>query len=254
MTRVFALSDIHVDYDINKQWLANLSTADYQDDLLILAGDISDSLQLLEWCLKTLAKRFRKVLFVPGNHDVWVIRDGHDKQSLDKFELVCRVVEDCDASMQTLHYGSLSIVPLLSWYDYSFGLPTQELLAMWMDFRACRWPESFSVSDITEYFLNLNEPALGACNDTLISFSHFLPRIDLMPHYIPQNKRFLYPVLGTRMLEKQIRALNPMIHVYGHSHVNRNVTVDGISYINNAFGYPQETRITAKQLLCIHEI
>lgn len=74
--RIFALSDLHIDYDLNKQWIAQLSTDDYRDDVLILAGDVSDSLLLLEWCLKTLASRFKKVLYVPGNHDLWVIRDG----------------------------------------------------------------------------------------------------------------------------------------------------------------------------------
>lgn len=252
--KVFALSDIHIDYDINKQWLANLSTTDYCNDVLILAGDVSDSLQLLEWCLKTLASRFKKVLFVPGNHDLWVIRDGRDKQSLDKFQALSKVVEDCGASMQVFNCGALSVVPLLGWYDYSFGQPSPELVEMWMDYRACRWPESFTAADIAKHFLSLNEPALSTRNETLISFSHFLPRIDLMPDYIPPSKRFLYPVLGTAMLEKQVRALKPIIHVYGHSHVNRKVHIDGICYINNAFAYPQETRIAAKQLLCIHEI
>jgi hypothetical protein len=33
--RVFALSDIHVDYDVNAKWVADLSIAEYQDDALI---------------------------------------------------------------------------------------------------------------------------------------------------------------------------------------------------------------------------
>jgi hypothetical protein len=35
--------------------------------------------------------------------------------------------------------------------------------------------------------------------------------------------------------------------------VNRRVTLDGIDYVNNALGYPQETRIAARELVCIHE-
>jgi len=73
-----------------------------------------------------------------------------------------------------------------------------------------------------------------------------------MPHYIPADKRMLYPVLGSSLLEAQLRVLDSKLHVYGHSHVNRQVRIDGVTYINNAFGYPNETRITAKQLLCIY--
>ena len=29
--------------------------------------------------------------------------------------------------------------------------------------------------------------------------------------------------------------------------------IDGVRYVNNAFGYPGETRIAAKRLLCLHE-
>jgi hypothetical protein len=89
--------------------------------------------------------------------------------------------------------------------------------------------------------------------DTVITYSHFLPRIDLMPDFIPCASRVLYPILGSSQLDPQLRRLNSHIHVYGHSHVNRNVKIDGVSYINNAFGYPHETRITSKHLVCIHE-
>ncbi|MEW8406943.1 MAG: hypothetical protein AB2688_19615, partial [Candidatus Thiodiazotropha taylori] len=82
-----------------------------------------------------------------------------------------------------------------------------------------------------------------------ITFSHFLPRIDVMPNFIPHRFRDIYPVLGSPHLDTQIRALNSEIHIYGHSHVNRAVKIKGVRYINNAFGYPSETRIAAKRLM-----
>src|SRR5262249_23124863 len=247
--RVFALSDIHINYDANREWVSNLSSSDYADDVLILGGDISDSLAQFEWCLKTLSRRFAKVLFVPGNHDLWVFQENDRTTSIDKFQQVCGVMERWDVSMSPFHRDTLSIVPLLGWYDYSFGEPTRELRDTWMDYHACRWPEHFSVNEITEYFLAMNQSVLSVKNEMVISFSHFVPRIDLMPVWVTSKNRILYPVLGSSRLESQLRQLNSRIHVYGHSHVNRNVTVDGVRYINNAFGYPHETRITAKRLM-----
>ena len=88
----------------------------------------------------------------------------------------------------------------------------------------------------------------------VISFSHFLPRIDLMPDYIPQIHQKLYPVLGCKSLDVQIRQLGSSIHVYGHSHFNRHVDLEGVTYINNAYGNPGEERIAAKSLKCVYEV
>jgi predicted phosphodiesterase len=251
--RIFALSDIHIDYDVNAQWIAKLSIVEYQDDVLILAGDVTDVLRLLGWCLSTLAKRFKNVLFVPGNHDLWVIRDPSEKDSLQKFHEVCAVVESSGGSMRVFRRRGLSIIPLLAWYDYSFGQPSEELRSIWMDYRACRWPSGFTEKDVAAHFAAFNTKEIPLLGDKVITFSHFVPRIDLMPGFIPSAKKVLYPVLGSVQLERQLRRLNPNIHVYGHSHVNRHVEIDGVSYINNAFGSPSETWIAAKRLICVHE-
>jgi predicted phosphodiesterase len=251
--RVFALSDIHIDYDENAKWIANLSVVEYRHDVLILAGDVTDTRRRLDWCFSTLAKRFKKVLFVPGNHDIWVMREDREKNSLQKFDEVCAVVESSGASMQAFHERGVSIIPLLAWYDYSFGEPSEELRSIWADYRACRWPRGFTERDIAAHFASFNNQQVSLVGDTVITYSHFLPRIDVMPGFIPDAHKLLYPVLGSAQLDLQLRKLNPSIHVYGHSHVNRQVQIDGISYINNAFGYPSETWLTSKRLMCIHE-
>jgi predicted phosphodiesterase len=251
--RVFAVSDVHVEYDENARWIDELSTSDYTDDALILAGDVAESTRLLEWCLRALARRFRHVLFTPGNHDLWV-RGMSYRTSLDKFARVRAIAAECRVSTAVSRFGPLSVVPLLGWYDYSFGRPTDDLLGIWMDYRACVWPDGTTMQDVTGHFAALNEPSLETTNTVIISFSHFLPRIDVMPSGVPAGKRVIYPVLGTTRLEEQIRRLGPAVHVYGHSHVNRCVVIDGIAYVNNALGYPAEAHITARRLACVHEI
>jgi predicted phosphodiesterase len=228
------------------------STQDYRDDFLILAGDISDSLRLLETSLMTLANRFRSVFYVAGNHDLWVNRGDEKKTSLDKFKGIRGVMENCGVSGTASHGETISIIPLLGWYDYSFGEPSNELKAAGMDFRLYKWPQHLRMREIASCFTATNHPLTRPANNIVISFSHFLPRIDVMPLYIPARHRIVYPVLGSDALEQQIRLHRSDIHVYGHSHVNRRIEIDGITYINNAFGYPSETRIAAKRLLCIH--
>ena len=251
--RVFAISDLHLDYDINYQWVAGLSERDYADDVLILAGDVSDSLPLLARVLRALSRRFKQLLYVPGNHELWVHRDEDGLTSFEKFDRVVAVAAECGASMQPFSAGELSIVPLLGWYDYSFAQPDPSLGERWMDYRNCRWPGPLTPRDVTERFVRLNEPWLETRNDRVISFSHFLPRIDVMPDRVPAEVRALYAVLGTVSLDAQIKRLRSALHVYGHSHLNRRTTLDNIVYVNNAFGYPAEERIAAKRLLCIYQ-
>lgn len=250
--RVFSLSDIHADFGANAFWVAALSCSDYQQDILILAGDVSDSLERFGQCLDIFTRRFRKVFFVPGNHDLWVIRDQGHIDSLEKFERIKALVQACGASMSAEVIENVAIVPLLGWYDYSFGVPDQQLAETWMDFRACRWPSGWSEQDITGHFIDQNPVLRSEPGYFTISFSHFLPRIDVMPSFIPPAHRRIYPVLGSNRLEGLIRAIGPDIHVYGHSHVNQDVLIDGINYINNAFAYPHEEHIAAKALRCIY--
>lgn len=250
--RIFAVSDVHLEFEENARWLADLSSADFRHDVLILGGDVAQGLALLAHGLRSFAKCFGKVLYVPGNHELWVTDDDLSMNSLDKLARVYAVATDCGVSMTALHQDAVLIVPLLSWYDFTFGEPSADLLARWIDFRACRWPEGTDARVINQQFLARNElPQVPGT--TVISFSHFLPRIDVMPSWIRTEHQIVYPVLGTTHLEQQVRQLRSSVHVYGHSHVNRDVTLGGTRYINNALGYPGEERIAARQLLCIRD-
>lgn len=264
--RIFAVSDIHVDFEDNLRWFQNLSRLDYSEDLLILAGDVTDSLPLFEKIMRDLRDRFREVFYVPGNHDLWVHRSATAANSFEKLRMIREIAKNCGILMEPYCRGPLSIVPLYGWYDFTLAKPTPETFESWVDFIACKWPEGFDETRITRHFLAMNEQSIETVLKTdfqtiientdpfVISFSHFLPRIDLMPDFIPVSKQNIYPVLGTSHLESQIQRLGSAIHIYGHSHVNTHSMKDDRLYINNAFGYPYETMITAKQLKCVHEI
>lgn len=253
--RIFAISDLHLDYAINRDWLAQLSLHDHQEDVLILAGDISDKLPLLMDSFDALTCRFAVVLYVPGNHDLWVRREDQ-RDSLQKFQVVRDTAIQHGVRVTPFHHGNLAIIPLLGWYDYSFGVASAYLKRAWTDYRACRWPPDCDDAAVTRWFTERNPidlPPDFKGITKVVTFSHFLPRIDLMPDDIPAKHRRLYPILGTSILETQLRQLGASTHVYGHSHVNRHVTLDGVTYVNNALGYPAEAHFTARSLVQVHD-
>ena len=67
MSRIFAISDIHVDVQENLCLVESWSASDYKNDVLIVAGDVTDNTSLLKTVLKSLAEKFCKVCYVPGN-------------------------------------------------------------------------------------------------------------------------------------------------------------------------------------------
>mmetsp|Transcript_2750 Transcript_2750/g.4246 ORF Transcript_2750/g.4246 Transcript_2750/m.4246 type:complete len:409 (-) Transcript_2750:1585-2811(-) len=147
--------------------------------------------------------------------------------------------------------------------------------SLWSDFSFCKWPSSLvskqdfidlygQSTSLAEHFARINEPFLyPICNDdrdiaeiipsdmkphspivkdndTVISFSHFLPRIELLP-----EKRFLYEpllakVVGSNALERQVRRLQPHLHLFGHTHIPIDLTLDGIRYVQWPLGYARE--------------
>ena len=249
--KVFALSDVHVDYPENKKWLFELSQFDYREDVLILAGDLTDNLLLLKECFRSVQGKFKSVLYLPGNHELWI--RAHDTgNSIDKFHRICELAVSEGLHVTPQRFGALTIVPLFSWFDFSFGTPNTKLRDHWMDFRMCSWPKAFDEREVCRYFHALNVEHLAIKNETVISFSHFLPRIDLMPMGIPESIKYIFPVLGSSALESQIRQLSPSVHIYGHSHLNRNKKMDSTTYINNAYGYPNEGRICRKKLISVY--
>jgi predicted phosphodiesterase len=84
-------------------------------------------------------------------------------------------------------------------------------------------------------------------NDTIISFSHFLPRQELCP-----EKRFLLEpllakVVGSRFLENQIRRLKPHVHLFGHTHIPIDLELDSVRYVQWPKGYARYFNLKLEQ-------
>jgi predicted phosphodiesterase len=252
--RVFAISDVHTDYPENLQLLAEV--ARYPHDVLILAGDVSDKLSVLRQTFCLLLERFRCVFFVPGNHELWV-RKGEYPDSLQKFHEILGLCASLGVHTQPQCMGGVCIVPLFSWYtrpeEGSDSLFRERPLeepgtTLWTDDYLIKWPEGFRPA---RFFRDLNEPRVSAAYEaSRISFSHFMPRSDLMfttaeePQPLqpdPHARHFNFSrVAGSTLIEEQIRKLDSRVHVYGHQHRNRCRCYQGIWYVSNCLGYRDE--------------
>ena len=136
--RLFATSDLHTDYKDNFRWLAEISDTDYRDDALIVAGDISDRLEIIRETLELLRSKFRHLLFTPGNHELWVRNAEHD--SIEKFRRVLELCRGLEVSTSPVRFSDFWVVPLFSWYDGIFDpqLKSERTARQaWADFHFC---------------------------------------------------------------------------------------------------------------------
>ena len=73
-----------------------------------------------------------------------------------------------------------------------------------------------------QVFAAMNAPYLCRSYDApVVTFSHFLPRPELMPpRFNVGAMSFLADAAGSHLIEAQLRALGSRLHVFGHTHVN----------------------------------
>lgn len=237
--RVFAISDLHTDFKENRLIVERLPGDAFNGDALIIAGDVADQLEVIEYTLALLRSKFRQVCYVPGNHELWV-RDG----AYDSMEKLRRILETCrrvNVETSPVKIDGLWVVPLLSWYDPAFDSDDDRHLKElegWADFYFCKWPAG--IGEVWRHFLDMNEAHIRPLDGPVITFSHFLPRRELLPPREYLRFKSLARVSGCAPLDGQIRRLHSTTHVFGHSHINIDRVIDGVRYVNNALRYPRE--------------
>ena len=191
--RVFACSDIHTDFPENLEWVRSLSDVDFRGDAVILGGDVSDDLEVLETTLRLFACKFAHAFFVCGNHDLWAaIRGGEHRHadSMEKLDEVLRVCEACGVrTSPTLlnrdagaDGGAVWVAPVLGWYHESFDTepdipdsvstvrPPRLVMS---DYKLCRWPEGLDPTDESV------AAALDRVNDERLGWGDFYERCEL---------------------------------------------------------------------------
>jgi predicted phosphodiesterase len=232
--RIYAISDLHTDFRENRAALERAGLAGHRDDALIVAGDVADAEAVLRDTLEWLAGRFAEVFFVPGNHELWV--RGEQRDSMEKFRAVLRLCDQLGVRTEPARVGGVWVVPLFSWYDAEFdvhGEGVAEELEAWSDRYFCRWPAG--MERIDEAFLQMNEPRVRRYDAPVITFSHFVPRTELLPPVQTLRFKGLPLVAGSLGIERQIRRIQPRVHVFGHTHIPADTVIEGVRYVQNYF-------------------
>ena len=253
--KLWAIADLHVGFAENREAID--ATTSHPEDWLIVAGDAGDTPAQLDIVLRTLTPRFRQLVWVPGNHDLWTPRDLPAQQrGVAHYE---RLVALCQ------RYGVLTpedpfaawpgegprraIVPLFLLYDYSFA-PDEvgpEGAVLWARQGGLRsadeelldphpYPTRGAWCQARVHAAQARLAALPS-DVSLILVNHFPLRADLA--VLPRIPRFRV-WCGTRLTEDWHRRFNVEVVIYGHLHLRASHTIDGVRFEEVSLGYPRQ--------------
>ena len=72
--RLLAISDLHLGHPANRDRLSSIGAS--PEDWLILAGGVGETEAHLTLAFEHLTSRFAKLIWVPGNHELWTVEQS----------------------------------------------------------------------------------------------------------------------------------------------------------------------------------
>ncbi|MFB9839562.1 metallophosphoesterase family protein [Actinoallomurus acaciae] len=254
---LLAISDLHTAYEANRKIVSGLRP-ETDEDWLIVAGDVGEIFADIEWTLRLLGERFAKVIWTPGNHELWTpqadpvrLRGEHRYRRLVELCQSLGVVTPEDPyPVWRGPGGPVTVAPLFVLYDYSFrppGLNTKKA-ALERAYEAgvvCTdefqlHPDPHPSRDAWCHVRIAETERLLAARDTslpTVLVSHFPLVRD--PTLVLRHPEFAL-WCGTERTADWHRRYNAVAAVYGHLHIPRTTWYDGVRFEEVSLGYPRE--------------
>lgn len=253
---VFAISDLHCSHAENWRIVENLRP-ESGDDWLIVAGDVGKSFQEIGRALRHLRRQYAKVIWAPGNHELWTDDQYAQLRGEDRYQALVQMCRNDDILTPEDEFavwpgpsGPITIVPLFQLYDYSWlapGTKTKKeslqyayrngvVCADELMLRPDPYPdrESWCHARLKESERRLS--ALGPEVKTVLVSHWPLVRQPTEALRFPEFAQWC----GTaRTADWHIR-FRAEVAVYGHLHISRSTQYDGVRFEEVSLGYPSE--------------
>lgn len=257
--RLVAISDLHIRYAENRDIVERLRP-ESDADWLLIAGDIGELVADVAWTLRVLSERFAKVIWAPGNHELWTPpEDPVQLRGVRRYDHLVEICRELGVVTPEDPYpvwegpgGPCVVAPLFLLYDYSFRpAGTYDKAA------ALAVAEQAGVVCTDEYFLHPDpyptrddwcRARLASTEARLAAVPAGLPTV-LVNHFplVREPTRILrHPEFalwcGTEATADWPTRFRAAAVVYGHLHIPRLLWSEGVPHQEVSLGYPREWR------------
>jgi putative transposase len=247
MTRtLWSVSDLHVTWPANRERVERLRPAG-PGDWLIVAGDVAERIDIVVDTLARLRRRFARVIWTPGNHELFARSTDRFKgraRYLRLVELLRAVGVDTPEDDYPL-FGDVTVVPLFTLYDYSFrpaGMTVEEALADARDARATLDDELLIAPyvDIPAWCaerVDYSRRRLSEVAGPTLLVNHWPLVVEPTLRMAKQPMALWCGTTATRHFTTDYHAIGA---VHGHLHMPEEIRVDGVPHFDVSLGYPFE--------------
>ncbi len=239
--------------------------SDAQPDLVVLAGDVGDTLESLAFVFELFSPTIDgPKLFVPGNHDFWVERGADFGRGSDSGEKYASLIPALSSRMGFVdighgpyYVGDIAFVGSVGWYDYSLADPRLDLSKedyregrlgddVWWDHKMISWrryPRATAqrgLSDeeicngMAEKLRSHIVEAEGRA-ERIVAVIHTCPFAEALPR--SPEPYYMDAYMGSERIGAILRSHEKIgVCITGHKHENGDWKIGGISVHRRILG------------------
>jgi len=231
--KYFVCSDLHLEFHKDKSKIIDSLP---ESDAIILAGDTSVADSSWVGFMPRIAKKYKHVLLIGGNHDYYHGDQDSMRFMMNHLPLGCQNVHYLEDS--TIELDGQRFIASTLWFERNSG-------------SSCLLNDFNYIRKFTEWVFDVNEYSLNYLSENVreddVVITHHLPSYQSVARFYKNsdlNGFFVSP-----SAEQVIKENQPKLWIHGHTHTNCDYYIGKTRVLCNPYGYPKEHRYFRTDLI-----